>query len=94
VQQDAPHPLLFPHPGVRGQAQRRPAAMRRRVPANLPRADYYSLSRDAEIRAQEAASSQLLAFNIPALRKAIPRRPLEFDTFDRILQRTGEVATE
>jgi hypothetical protein len=44
--------------------------MRRRVPANLPRADYFLLSRDAEIRAQEAASSSLLAFNIPALGKS------------------------
>ena len=53
------HPTLSssPHPGVRGQAQRGPAAMRLRVPANLPRADYYLFSRDAGIRAQEAASS-------------------------------------
>jgi hypothetical protein len=70
--------------------------MRRRIPANLPRADYYQCldSRHAEIRAQEAASYELLVSSIPALGNAILRWPLHFDTFDRILQRTGEVTTE
>jgi hypothetical protein len=58
--------------------------MRRQIPANLPRADYFFETLEF------AHKVRLLVSNIPALGKSLFKKTASTDAFDRILLRMGE----